>query len=1125
MSIDTKKIVKGVQILKETDLTTSIEIVPAGSTNTKTTIQSSQTTNKTLILPDATDTLLGATATQSVSNKTFDNTNTLGGVTISGSNINNTPIGATTPSTGNFTSLAATSATVSGVTVTTNTATQTLTNKSLSDSTTAIVDVTDTTKQIKFDAGGATSTSMTIASIQSTNKTLTLPDITDTLVTKNSVDRLTNKSLEYNSTQIVDPVDITKQINFQPAGATGTTTTIKTLANANRTVTLPDATDTLLGRNTTDTLTNKTLQDSTTIITNSADATRQIKFSSGGSPSTTTTINVSSTANRSITLPNATTTLVGIDTTDTLTNKTLTSPVINTPTGITKSDVGLANVDNTSDVTKNAATVTLTNKSLSDSTTAIVDVTDSTKKILFDAAGTTATSTTILSSQTTNKILTLPDITDTLVTKTSTDILTNKDIDGATASNSSRITLPKNTTTNLTALTRKQGTLVYDTTLNKPYYDDGTTLKLIGSGSGGGGINYLSSNPDAEVNTTGWAVYANTAQTTPVTGTGGVPNSTLTRTTTSPLRGSGSFLFTVNSGASRQGEGFSYDFTIDTSDKAKVLQISFDYIINSGTFVAGSSGVDSDLTVYIYDVTNALLIQPSSYKLLSNSTNIADKFNATFQTASNSTSYRLIIHRGQTSTTGFTVMFDNFNVGPSTYVYGTPITDWQSFVPTILADSGGLSLGTGATQAGYWRRVGDSIEVTTTIVAGTASTATGTGNYYFPLPGTFTPDNTRIYNSGLASGVSPIIGVAETADSGGTVYSDGSVVLDGTNSRVRIFDSTGTAYSATVRAIAASRRYTIRYSVPVLGWSSSIQTSDQADTRVVAFYAPGQLATGTITATASVAKLATISKDTHGLYNPTTGLYTVAIPGYYQLFGCNNISSTTTAVNQYNATGFLVNGSVLFETFNAIQSTSVLVMSTNSTGLVYCNAGDTIGLSARANTTTPVYSTSSSGSYLSINRVSGPSAIAATESIIAIYTMASSGGTVATGTSTAVSNALVSFSKVRDTHGIFNTTSGQFTVPIAGIYSVNANLEFNTNATGLRQVIIQQTGSASVSRTIGLKEVSTATTATIAGGIARFNCLAGDVIALVAFQNSGSSLTIAPAGAQNSYIELMRIGN
>lgn len=50
--------------------------------------------------------------------------------------------------------------------------------------------------------------------------------------------------------------------------------------------------------------------------------------------------------------------------TATLTNKILTSPVINTPTGIVKGDVGLGNVDNTSDATKNAAAVTLTNKTI-----------------------------------------------------------------------------------------------------------------------------------------------------------------------------------------------------------------------------------------------------------------------------------------------------------------------------------------------------------------------------------------------------------------------------------------------------------------------------------------------------------------------------------------------------------------------------------------------------------------------------------------------------------------------------------------------------------------------------------------------------------------------------------------
>lgn len=57
--------------------------------------------------------------------------------------------------------------------------------------------------------------------------------------------------------------------------------------------------------------------------------------------------------------------------TQTLTNKTLTSPVVNTPTGIVKGDVGLGNVDNTSNTTERAATATLTNKTITSSTNTI----------------------------------------------------------------------------------------------------------------------------------------------------------------------------------------------------------------------------------------------------------------------------------------------------------------------------------------------------------------------------------------------------------------------------------------------------------------------------------------------------------------------------------------------------------------------------------------------------------------------------------------------------------------------------------------------------------------------------------------------------------------------------------
>jgi hypothetical protein len=72
---------------------------------------------------------------------------------------------------------------------------QTLTNKKLSDSTTTIVDVTDATKAVKFDVNGTTAITGTIATNFTTAKTITIPDATDTLVGRATTDTLTNKTL------------------------------------------------------------------------------------------------------------------------------------------------------------------------------------------------------------------------------------------------------------------------------------------------------------------------------------------------------------------------------------------------------------------------------------------------------------------------------------------------------------------------------------------------------------------------------------------------------------------------------------------------------------------------------------------------------------------------------------------------------------------------------------------------------------------------------------------------------------------------------------------------------------------------------------------------------------------
>jgi hypothetical protein len=697
--------------------------------------------------------------------------------------------------------------------------------------------------------------------------------------------------------------------------------------------------------------------------------------------------------------------------------------------------------------------------------------------------------------------VTVPTTTTTLIGTDTTSVVTNKDIDGGTASNTHRITLPKASTSTLSGLTRKQGTLVFDTDRNKPLYDNGSALNEIGSGSGGG-INYISDS-GIETDASAWSTYADAAGASPVDGTGGSPSHiTVSRTTSSPLRGNGS-LSIVNSGStSAQGEGVSTAITIDAADKAKPLKVSFDYIVSSGTFVASSGTSASDLTVYLYDVTNSTVIQPAGYTLVCSSTSIPCQYSGTFQTASNSTSYRLIFHVATTNTSAWTLKLDNFYVGPQTTAAGTVGTDSVAWTPTG-------SWSTNTTYSGQKWRVGDKAYYTVHIaLAGAPTSATLTvnlpaGEVIDTSKGTWGANNTVVGGGSVQHSSSA------NQDLVSVVYSSTTAVLvsalqTDTGSNPRFINQGQPVNSTNPVTPSAGDYYDLNIGpLPIVGWSSSSVMSSDSDTRVVA--ARAHISADRTPGTSQI-NYDTVDYDTHGMI--TTGASwkaTLPMSGFYRVSGVLDLSSAPAS----GSLGLYKNGSIEV-------GLSSLVSANKSAGFsatIKGNAGDFIDL--RPNTTGGTFDSSGSGfvNNVMIERLSGPATIAATETVAARY--------YASGTSISGSLATVSWTtKDFDTHG--GMSSGTYTVPVSGKYQINTGLRiqgtFALNNTVSFQ--LQKNGSVVTEQGGYAGGAITAFTANLSDTI---NCLAGDTIRVQA-ASSATGPSITSSNSLN-YFSLERVGN
>lgn len=741
-----------------------------------------------------------------------------------------------------------------------------------------------------------------------------------------------------------------------------------------------------------------------------------------------------------------------------------------------------------------------------DSSFTIGDATDPTKQIGFDAAGTTGTKTTLTGSQTANRNLTLPDITDTLVSRTNTETLSNKQmqysssndstttgsnaslqafttgivrltnaslvsVSGIPAGSSGQILIIENKTGNQISINNEETTptaanriqtgsgsnvsmpnnatfaFTYDSTSSRWQLTGGS-----GSGSGSGsGKNYLSAITTSQSttpntgngnfesgSTTGWSLGTvgtltnNIPTGTPTFGSGASGNLSISTVSSGQLAGTYSLSY-ASSAATTQGDMLASDaFYIDTEDQAKVLGFKFYYKAQTNPTNGNFSGTSSNsFAVAAWDVTNSAWLPLTGNFGMTQSSGVGVA-SGTFQTAINTTQIRFIMYNANASAGAITMYFDDFFVGPQIIPQGAVITDWQEYTPTITG------FGTVTSNSAKSRRVGDTLEVQGIFVAGTPTATQGLISLGFNGGNS----NISIDTSKISNGQT-VVGVAGVNTSSTTYF--GNYITVGTNTtavQINTQTSTNSALQSTNGNITSGIGNTISYSffVPIVGWSSNVQMSNDTDTRVVAATYQAN-SSQSLTSTAVLTVFGSKISDTHAAYNSSTGIYTIPVSGLYEM---TYQVFTITATSPPNNVILRNNGNTMVRS-NASYQNVANTYQWSQTYIFPAIAGDNIDMQIAASAAGSTYN-SGIDNFFSIKRLSGPSVVAASE-VVAVFAQG-----VCTGTLNASYNRATYPSIVKDTHGAYS--SGLFTAPVSGYYKISAGFYISSTVVALGDITV-----------------------------------------------------------------------
>jgi hypothetical protein len=530
-----------------------------------------------------------------------------------------------------------------------------------------------------------------------------------------------------------------------------------------------------------------------------------------------------------------------------------------------------------------------------------------------------------------------------------------------------------------------------------------------------GSNNYIN-NGGYEYGITGYSRYYNGAVAVPTSGTGGTlsANFTHTVTTTNPLFGKTMGLWTKSGLANAIGYGFSYDFTTDIGDKSRTMGIKFSYQVVSGTYA------DGDMTVWLYDGTNIIPVDGDN-RIMGCAVGPC-KFETTYQ-ATTSTSYRLIIHTKSASTQNYSLNFDGFEVSKRINTNGAFISPKTSFTPSFSA-----AWGTVSNLEAFYTRIGDQAEITISVKAGTVAASQPCINI---------SSIGRVDNTKLASGDRAFIGdvsyTQNPTNPAGLLKAD--VVFFTSLADTTIIcvakRTNLTGYNPdTTGAIFGSNDFIfLKAKVPILGWTTNTLQSTPFTNRFI----------------------------TAEFYNNTTTSCSAGQPINYDVKVADSVNAVTTGsgwrftapetgrylvtVSWQGIIGGVDTNFVIYKNASPYRILENVAAGSNKTynwaSTVTMIASDYIDIRPNQN----VSSMNVTLNVITISKLSQPETISAAEPVMATYT----GSPAGTPSGSALAFKLPT--KLIDTHGAYNPSTGEWTAPRSGY--VETCYQAMINGTGI----------------------------------------------------------------------------